>query len=276
MTEKPELSIATSFQYEIPIEKQIPLVAQAGFTHISIGARPEHSGYLEAARRSELSARLSDHGLAVDSVHGRGLNDPEAVAQASATAEAAAELNAACVVAHVGPFNCKVDDIAARIKSVISTCNALLPVARETGVVFALENVMPGPATDLAIAALRELDTEAYGLCYDSAHDQIGGPRPFDLIADFNDRVFAVHLSDRIKAHVDHVIPGEGFIDWKGMCAQLRSANFGGPILMEVMMTHSKFKEAAVFLREAHKAAVETWSLIHNNEASNQRVKATR
>jgi sugar phosphate isomerase/epimerase len=73
---------------------------------------------------------------------------------------------------------------------------------------------------------------------------------------------------------VDHVIPGEGFIAWPEMCAKLRSAQYRGSILMEVMMTHSRFQEAAAFLREGHKAAVHTWDLIHGKGVSNPLGKA--
>jgi sugar phosphate isomerase/epimerase len=218
---KAQTSVASSFQYDIPIETQICLVAEAGFSHVSLGVRPEHSGYLELKRRIELKARLADVGLAMDSIHARALHVPEAVEQASATARAAAEFHAPCVVAHIGPFNCNPDGIEERLAFVFSTCKALVPVAKETGVVFALENVMPGPATDLVRRALQDLDPSVFGLCYDSSHDQIEGPRPFDLIDEFRDRIFTVHLSDRIKAHVDHVIPGEGFIAWSDMCHRL-------------------------------------------------------
>src|SRR5258708_10978061 len=259
----PQTSVATSFHYDTPIETQVSLVAEAGFSHISLGARPEHSGYLEARRRSELKTRLPDLGLAIDSIHARALHDPEAVEQASATASAAAELRAPCIVAHVGPFNCKSDGIDERLALVLSTCKALVPVARGTGVVFALENMMPGPATDLVRRALQDLDPGVFGLCYDSSHDQIDGPRPFDLIDEFRDRIFTVHLSDRIKAHVDHVIPGEGFISWSAMCHKLRLARYTGPILMEVMTAHSRFQDPALFLREAQTAAHMTWQMIH-------------
>jgi hypothetical protein len=55
----PQTSVATSFNYDIPIDKQIRLVAEAGFSHLSLGAMPEHSGYLEAERRRELKCRFS-------------------------------------------------------------------------------------------------------------------------------------------------------------------------------------------------------------------------
>jgi sugar phosphate isomerase/epimerase len=179
---------------------------------------------------------------------------------------AAAELGAPCIVAHAGPFNCQADEIDERLALVLATCKALVPVARGTGVVFALENVMPGPATDLVRLALQDLDHSVFGLCYDSSHDQIDGPRPFDLIDEFRGRIFTVHLSDRIEAHVDHVIPGEGFIDWPSMCYKLRLACYAGPVLMEVMITHSRFQDPSRFLREARTTAQKTWEMIHSGD----------
>jgi sugar phosphate isomerase/epimerase len=109
---------------------------------------------------------------------------------------------------------------------------------------------MPGPATDLVRIALRELDDEVFGLCYDSA---------------FRDRVYAVHLSDRIRPLVDHVIPGEGFIEWSSMCAALRMARYSDTVLMEVMMQHSRFREPGLFLREALRTGSETWRMIRGS-----------
>src|SRR5215471_18522183 len=116
MEMKAQISVATSFQYEISIERQICLVGDAGFSHLSLGVRPEHSGYLEPSHRAELKARLADRGLAIDSIHARALHAPEAVEEASATAEAAADLRVPCVVAHGGPFNCSPDGIDERLR----------------------------------------------------------------------------------------------------------------------------------------------------------------
>jgi sugar phosphate isomerase/epimerase len=258
----PQTSIATSFNYDIPIEKQLRLIAEAGFSHFSLGALPEHSGYMEAARRRELKARMVDLGLAIDTIHACALHYPEPVEQISATLRAAAELATSLVVAHAGPFHCAAEGLDERLAAVVSACKEVMPVAEATGVRLALENVMPGPATDLVRRALHDLDPAVFGLCYDSSHDQIDGPRPFDLIDEFRERIFAVHLSDRIRAHVDHVIPGEGFIAWPEMCERLRMAHYSGPILMEVMMTHSRFQRPAEFLREAQAAARTTWDAI--------------
>jgi sugar phosphate isomerase/epimerase len=276
MTDRPSISIATSFQYDIPIEQQIPLIAEAGFSHVALGVKPEHSGYRSREARASLKRQLEERGLKVDSLHASRLDAPEASGSVSASVEAAAELGAGCVVAHAGPFHCGTEGFAERLHAVLVTCEALVSVLRGNGMVLAIENVMPGPATDLATQAITELDPTIFGFCYDSAHDQIDGPRPFDLIDRFRDRIFSVHLSDRIKAHVDHVIPGEGFINWSRVCAGLRLAHYRGSILMEVMMQHSRYQEPAIFLQKVYAAGVDTWERVHSVEAPNQQAQATR
>jgi sugar phosphate isomerase/epimerase len=260
------LSIATSFNYDIPIDEQIPLIAAAGFTHVSLGGQAAHSGYLSADGRSRLKELVRGHGLAIDTIHGPRADQPDSVAALTATARAAADLAAPVVVVHGGPFDFDAAELPARLDSLLRTCQALEAVAAETGVVFALENVLPGPATDLVRHALPRLDPRRFGFCYDSSHDQIGGPRSLDLLADLRPRLVAVHLSDRIAEFVDHVIPGEGFIDWESVAALLRAARFAGPLLLEVAVTHSAEKETEPFLRLAYARGSDLYDRIFDGQ----------
>lgn len=98
-------------------------------------------------------------------------------------------------------------------------------------------------------------NSDYIGFCYDSSHDQIDGPRNMELLCRQSNNLTAVHLSDRIREFVDHVIPGEGFINFDEILPLLKQAGFDGPILMEVEMTHSKYKNIKEFLKEVHEAA---------------------
>jgi sugar phosphate isomerase/epimerase len=256
-----ELSISTSFDYTMPIDAQLELAARVGFTHVSLGENADHSGILSPTRRRHLTSLFSQHGLRLDTVHGPRL-DTLADGRLVATLEAAAELGAPVVVAHAGPFDFPASELPRRLDVLEQACRVLAPVLAQTGVKLALENVLPGPATDLVRRALPQLDSSQFGFCYDSAHDQIGGPRPFTILEELGNRLTAVHLSDRIREFVDHVPPGDGFLDWPKLCARLRRTPFRGPLLLEVMVLHSAQKEPAQLLPITYERACNLYDQI--------------
>jgi sugar phosphate isomerase/epimerase len=246
-----DLSISTCFDASIPLDAQLPLIARAGFTHVSLGSARDHFDYLSPEQRVRLRHLLRRVGLRLDSLHGPRLHQvaDDMLVQVIL---AAAELSVPVVVVHAGPFDLVNGDLAGHLERTLNTCGAIEPILRATGVRLALENVLPGPATQLVCSALEQLNPAYFGFCYDSSHDQIGGPRPFDLLADLQARVIAVHLSDRVRAFTDHVLPGEGFIVWDALLRLLRASSFLGPLLLEVMVTHSSYKDATLFLRQAY------------------------
>ena len=86
-------------------------------------------------------------------------------------------------------------------------------------------------------------------------------PRPFTLLEDLSDRLVALHLSDRVREYVDHVIPGDGFIDWESLCGLIRNTGYGGPVTLEVLTEHSRVKEKKEFLRLAFEQAARLYNL---------------
>jgi len=250
------VSVATSFDYALPIEQQIPLIAEAGFTHFSLGADVGHSEYLAAAGQRRLRRLAEAHGLGIDTIHGPRADQPDALATLTAAVAAAAALDVPVVVVHAGPFDFPGAELSSRLDQLLRTCEQLAPVLAQAGVHLALENVLPGPATDLVCQAVESLGDAHFGFCYDSSHDQIEGPRPLDLLARLRGRLIAVQLSDRIRDFVDHVLPGEGFIQWHGICDELRRARFDRPLLLEIITTHSAEKDPRRFLELAHRQAV--------------------
>ena len=258
---RPKTSIATSFAYDCPLEDLIPLIAEAGFTNVSLGAQEPHSSYLGDARRSGLRNLLLDCSLQMDTIHGKPLHLPQADSTLAATVEAAAFLKVPIVVVHAGPFDLGPGDIHEHLEATLATCEALTSILRDNGVKLALENVHPGPATDLVRRALDNLPGDIFGFCYDSSHDQMGGPKPFTLLEGLSDRLLALHLSDRVREYVDHVIPGEGFIDWESLCGRIRNTDYGGPVTLEVLTEHSRVKERKEFVRLAFEQAARLYNL---------------
>jgi sugar phosphate isomerase/epimerase len=244
------LSVSTCFDYNVPIAEQLALVSVAGFSYVSLGQSRSHFDYLSKDKRTELLRLLVLYSLQVDTIHGPQA-DTAGVDELVSIAEAAAHLKAPVIVMHGGPFEFGPEEINSRLVGLHRKCLELDRISRSTGVKFALENVAPGPATELIRKTILDSDPATIGFCYDSSHDQIGGPRAFDLLLELRERLFAVHLSDRVREFVDHVMPGEGFIDWDTLVQILASARITFPLLFEVMTTNSFEKDPSRFLSMA-------------------------
>jgi sugar phosphate isomerase/epimerase len=266
----PSVSIATSFDYAVPLDVQLPLIATAGFTHFSLGADASHSNYLTAAGQRHLRALASQHGLAVDTIHGPRTDRPDGPAESARAVTAAGELSVPILVVHGGPFDFPEAELADRLDQLVRTCENLVPVLASSHVRLALENVLPGPATELIRRALEALDPQWFGFCYDSSDDQIGGPHSMHLLAQLRDRLIAVQLSDRIRDFVDHVIPGEGFIHFQEVCAELAHAQYDRPLLLEVSTTHSAVKEPREFLRIAYRQGLQLAAQVNRLDESRE------
>jgi sugar phosphate isomerase/epimerase len=236
-----ELSISTSMNYDIPLETQFALIHEAGFTHVSIGGNYEHSSILNPDNWGRLSKLLFANKLAIDTIHGTVLDKENALTVNEILAKAAKHFGVPVVVVHASSFAFHPESEADRKSKLKSVITDLHRIANENNLVFAVENVLPGVATDLVEWFIREANSPYIGFCYDSAHDQIDGPHPFHLLTRLKDKVKAVHLSDRSREFVDHQIPGEGFIDFDGICALMKQSDFTPPLLMEVMTANSTY-----------------------------------
>ncbi len=258
-----QISISTCFDYSIPLHEQLPLIKKAGFSHVSLGGNYNHSGILNLTSAKQLGNQLASHALAMDTIHCVSLDMPDALETTKQVAEAAVLLSAPVIVLHCSAFDISPEQYDRRRKDLLAMLPPLEAIAKDAGIRFALENVMPGVATELVTGVLAEANPLHIGFCYDSSHDQVDGPRLFTLLEQWKHRLLAVHLSDRIMEFVDHVLPGEGFIAFDEVCALIRQSGYKAPLLMEVMMTHSKFKEPAVFLREAYLRAEALYDRIY-------------
>jgi len=255
-------------QYEIPIEKQVPMIAQAGFSHVSLGEKEQHSRFLSKEGREQLNILMEKNSVQIDTIHGYSADQKNSVELLSLTAEAAAELNVPVVVIHGGPFTLNQEDFKNKYEILMNNCRKLDLIGKKYEITFALENVCPGPATDLIKHTILDMKSPNIGFCYDSSHDQINGPNPFDLLLELKHRIVAVHLSDRIKEFVDHVIPGEGFIDFNKICQILKDSNYSRPLLLEIMMTHSSEKNPQDFLNKSYSRGCELYDMINHNDVT--------
>lgn len=91
----------------------------------------------------------------------------------------------------------------------------------------------------------------------------------YDLLERQKERVKAVHLGDRIREFVDHVPPGDGFIDWDTLMEVLQKTPFRGPWLFEVITLHATEQRPRPFLRHTYARAFAVYERIQNYEQHN-------
>jgi sugar phosphate isomerase/epimerase len=263
MSRTPQVSISTAFCYDVALEKQLPLIRAAGFTHVSLGANVDHRRHLMAGEGAHLREVVAGHGLAIDTLHARSLDASNSFRSARNNAMTAANLGAPTVVLHASSSELAAAELPGLLEDLSETCATLSTVAASTGVTYALENVGPGPAEEVIVRALEASDAPLFGLCYDSSNAAVAGEDRFDLLRRFPGRVAAVHLSDRDGPGRDHLLPGEGAIDWRKLCAALRSARYRRPVLIEAIMRGSRYRRPRTFLQKAYAAGRRIWRAIH-------------
>lgn len=259
------ISISTCFDYRIGFEDQLKLIHNAGFSHFSIGSNYNHSGILDSSNYNRIKKLSEENGLKIDTIHGYAMDKKDTVDINKKIAQAANALHVPVIVLHCSAFAFNADTIDDRKKDISEKLPIFENIAKEYNVNFAFENVLPGAATDLTEFAVHHSDPAYFGFCYDSSHDQIDGPRSFDLLKRNISRLKAVHISDRIREFVDHLTIGEGFINFEELAEIIRSENPSFPLLMEVITDHSKYKNTKEFLSAAYNGALKMYNKINED-----------
>ncbi len=248
-----QISIATCFDYNIPFDEQLEMISSAGFNHFSISGRYEHSNILDKENRKLIKEQLKEYGLSIDTIHGCGTDNPNCDKILNGIIEAAKELDVPIIVVHpVTGFEICESQIEQKVKSLLDTCARFRPTLEQNNIKIAVENMHPDNATEVLRRGLPQLDPEVFGFCYDSSHDQVDGPRDFNLLEEFGNRVISVHLSDRIRPFIDHAIPGEGFVDFDEICRLLKHSKYSNPVMLELMIMNSYIKDHGEFLKRAY------------------------
>jgi len=252
-----KISISTSFNYNIPLSEQLALISKAGFNYISLGEKLSHSQILDTDSRTILSNLLTNYNLKIDTIHCSALCKEDTIKLMPAYIEAAKQLEVPVLVIHACPFDFAAEEYQTRMSDILSKLDRIEKMLDNSGVKMAIENVYPGIANQFIQEIIAKSSPDIFGFCYDSSHDQIDGPRSYELLEILKERLLAMHISDRSRPFVDHQIPGEGFIDFQKIIEIVKSTDYNRPLLLEVMMEHSRFKEPNDFLQQAAMKAKE-------------------
>jgi len=177
------------------------------------------------------------HGLRVADVHGYSgtqggptYTDELFLAANVNRAEFAHRLGADVLVLHLPLRKCPEEQA---IDNTIAVLKALRPACQAFGVRVATENLFDPPQTNAFFDALfAHFDSDYLGFCYDSGHALM--TNQVDLIARHARRLIATHLHDNNGREDQHLLPGEGKVDWATILGAIRSSGYRRPLNLEV------------------------------------------
>ena len=108
-----------------------------------------------------------------------------------------------------------------------------LPTAQECGVVLLSENVLWGASSDPRILAqlAAAVDSPWFGWCFDTGHAHAKGYRP-EILTQCVVAPLSVHIQDS-NGGDDHLIPGDGEIDWDAFVQTLKTVGYAGDCVLE-------------------------------------------
>ena len=108
----------------------------------------------------------------------------------------------------------------------------LMAYAKEKGVLIAYENQRK--LSNLALA-FEEFEDAVF--CYDTGHESVLCLLDIEFMPLFGKRLAALHIHDNRCMHDsdDHMIPGDGLIDFERKAAQIAASGFTGTVMLELI-----------------------------------------
>jgi sugar phosphate isomerase/epimerase len=130
----------------------------------------------------------------------------------------------------------------------IEAIRQYLPLAEQCGVILLSENIPWSPSADPRVIAelVRQVDSPWFGWCFDTGHAYAKGYEP-QILTECCVVPLSVHIQDS-NGGDDHLIPGDGRIDWDAFVRTLKTVGYSGDCVLEA---HHQSLNAADSERDA-------------------------
>ncbi|MBN1696345.1 MAG: sugar phosphate isomerase/epimerase [Spirochaetales bacterium] len=255
-----KLSITTAFSNKGSLENKIEAIAGAGFTHISIDdGLTENLIHCGEKRIAALSRLLIRNRLSVDWIHSPFRNIrlytrdmktwTQSIAKILQTITLAGKLNARSVIVHAfDTITAIPDNLHMSMLQLKNAVELLLDAAYKAGVYLALENLIESYMNNIIINVINAFSE--IGLCLDTGHAEISGSWPVFLYTDILSRLVALHIHDNHGITDEHLILGDGQIDFCRHIKTIYESGYDGVWGIECIQDIGKFKGTPVTIAE--------------------------
>jgi sugar phosphate isomerase/epimerase len=255
-------------------------IAAHGFDAVEVFAARDHFDYHDRRAAIALADWLDDTRLALHSFHAPiaaayaqgGWRDGLTLAAADEPRRRRAvdEVMTVLHVASLVPYRALVlhggvPDPHGRaadnhVASLIRSLEELTPVADALGVRLALEVIPNALSTPSSLVSLLESDIEAghLGICMDVGHARLMGD-VVDAVETCGGHLVTTHLHDNRGRSDDHLVPGQGVIDWEAAMLAFQKVGYDGAWVFELAVAAERrpVLERAVKARERFEALLD-------------------
>ncbi len=256
-----QIGICSYFNPNLGPLQTVKLLHQAHFRVLTVwGADRDCISPMPNSYKDQLRSSREQFGFVFDSLHAPFLLTPDlsssdnsvrtkAVDRLKLAIDDALELHIPIVIihAHRGEAPQQLSSLGQR------SFAELIEAAARTNIRLAVENTLDSNAPLEWI--LSQFPAATVGLCYDSGHDQLSSTVTFDLLRRWGDRLLTTHIHDNLGQSDDHLIPGQGIIDFSAFVRAFPWQTYNGHLNLEATMANSPVTDPAEFLTRALNAA---------------------
>lgn len=233
-TLSPRFGLFHWFGYNMQVRPCMELIRSAGFESVMLWWGDEYEAMNGPKEMIPETARSC--GLAVDNVHVPyehcnelwldTLSGEELTAMYMRSIDDCAEHGIPAAVIHVTSGNAPPPPALIGLERMKRVSER----AERRGVNLALENLRKPEYIDYIY---EHIDSGRLKFCYDSGHENCYS-KGIDLLHKHAARLCALHLHDNDGTADQHLLPGDGAVDWAHIKTALTEANYRGNITLEV------------------------------------------
>lgn len=224
-------AISFYFGYQMPQPPRARMIRDAGFTHTCLWWG------LPREERENGPGVIRDAGLIIENIHAPypGVNEMWSDSRADHDKFLTRHIGWLddCVRHHV---DCMIMHINDGINGPppnphgVDALNRLLDAAEARGVTLALENA---ERQDLLEYLFCNISRPGLRFCCDLAHENVWGNPKYAVLKTWGHLLVQTHISDNFGQKDDHILPGDGAIDWPAVAGAFPKNTYRGNLSLE-------------------------------------------
>ena len=237
--------------------EQLPLLAEAGFTHLHLCYMWLSDGYYEKPEIDHARQAIRASGLTLLDLHGshgilkRWYSEDEFRRQAGVllvrnrieTLDALEGIGS--LIVHIPTLRTTATPeerkgFLRQADQLKRSLDELMPTLEKYDRRIAVENCF-NDTFEIFRDLMATFPPERLGIVYDSGHGNYGEAKGIDNLAEFRDRLIAIHLNDNDGTADMHQPPGYGSVGWEKMAKLIVNSSYRLPMNFEVGMKHTPF-----------------------------------